>query len=70
MKTLARILFLTTFAALPLFAEDEPKPLTQEPQAEKAITIEEVKESQDIELEKITILEKKEQKEETEEAIS
>lgn len=41
MKMLARILILASFAALPLFATDEPKPPADKPAEEKEITLEE-----------------------------
>lgn len=55
MKRLMNILFVASFAALPLFAAEE-EVVVEEPNKEE-VTIDEVKETQDIPAEEITFQE-------------
>ncbi|NGX52176.1 MAG: hypothetical protein KR126chlam5_00471 [Candidatus Anoxychlamydiales bacterium] len=67
MKRLMSILFVASFAALPLFAADEE--IVLEEPAQEEVTIDEIKESQEVEAE-VTIQEDQKDEENTEEAVS
>lgn len=62
MKKLLKFLFVASFAALPLFATEEPQPPVEKPTDE--VTLDDIKESEDLGTEEITILDI-EEKEET-----
>ncbi|HEU64951.1 MAG: hypothetical protein KR126chlam4_00587 [Candidatus Anoxychlamydiales bacterium] len=67
MKRLMSILFVASFAAFPLFAAEE-EVVVEEP-AQEEVTIDEVKESQEVEAE-VTIQEDQKDEEKAEEAVS
>ncbi|NGX28598.1 MAG: hypothetical protein K940chlam1_00781 [Candidatus Anoxychlamydiales bacterium] len=66
MKKLIHILFISLFAAFPLFAEEEGGPIADKPQDEQEITLEEVKEAEEVTTSEVSVQEDKDEVEKEE----
>lgn len=66
MKKLIHILFVSLFAAIPLFAEEEGGSIADKPQDEQEITLDEVKEAEEVTTSEVSVQEDKDEVEKEE----